>query len=286
VLAACPDLEWRLIVALSRYGGLRCPSEHQALTWPDIDWERSRFLVTAPKTEHHDGKGERWVPIFPELRPYLEEAFELAEPGALHVITHHRGDRTKNLRTRLRRIIRRAGLTPWPKPFHNLRASRETDLAATYPLHVVCSWIGNSAVIAKNHYLQVTDADFEKGAATEALRNPVQRALQNPVRRSAAPSGAESASKVEEHEANRSAPLGAASCRPAQSEKVRLEGFEPSTFGSVAGRQHAPSSLPGLTKTLDAAALADFLAQLGIPEPLGEAIVAMARLQRSEGRAA
>src|SRR5262249_3775589 len=28
VLEACPDAEWRLIVALSRYGGLRCPSEH------------------------------------------------------------------------------------------------------------------------------------------------------------------------------------------------------------------------------------------------------------------
>ena len=31
VLAACPDNEWRLIIALSRFGGLRCPSEHQAL---------------------------------------------------------------------------------------------------------------------------------------------------------------------------------------------------------------------------------------------------------------
>ena len=36
VLTACPDLQWRLIFALSRYGGLRCPSEHLALsgaTW-------------------------------------------------------------------------------------------------------------------------------------------------------------------------------------------------------------------------------------------------------------
>src|SRR4029077_7758246 len=33
VIAACPDAEWRLIVALSRYGGLRCPSEHLSLRW-------------------------------------------------------------------------------------------------------------------------------------------------------------------------------------------------------------------------------------------------------------
>jgi len=30
VLAACPDPEWKRCVALSRYGGLRCPSEHLA----------------------------------------------------------------------------------------------------------------------------------------------------------------------------------------------------------------------------------------------------------------
>jgi hypothetical protein len=31
VLEACPDAEWRLLFALSRFGGLRCPSEHLAL---------------------------------------------------------------------------------------------------------------------------------------------------------------------------------------------------------------------------------------------------------------
>src|SRR5579862_9505224 len=52
VINACPDAQWRLIVALSRYGGLRCPSEHLALTWADVDWERSRFLVRSSKLEH------------------------------------------------------------------------------------------------------------------------------------------------------------------------------------------------------------------------------------------
>jgi hypothetical protein len=37
-------------------------------------------------------------------------------------------------------------------------------LAASFPLHVVCKWIGNSAAIAQTHYLQVTDADIEKAA--------------------------------------------------------------------------------------------------------------------------
>jgi site-specific recombinase XerD len=31
VLKACPNAQWRLLFALSRFGGLRCPSEHLAL---------------------------------------------------------------------------------------------------------------------------------------------------------------------------------------------------------------------------------------------------------------
>lgn len=37
VLAACPDAQWRLLFALSRYAGLRCPSEHLGLRWSEID---------------------------------------------------------------------------------------------------------------------------------------------------------------------------------------------------------------------------------------------------------
>src|SRR5262249_5467906 len=86
----------------------------------------------------------------------------------------------QNLRTRLTKIIRRAGLMPWPKLFHNLRASRETELAATYPLHVVCAWIGNSTLIAQKHYLTVTEDDFQRAAKSDA------RSLQNPTLQAAA----------------------------------------------------------------------------------------------------
>jgi integrase len=190
VLEACPDHQWQLVFTLSRYGGLRCPSERLALTWPDVDWERGRFRVTSSETEHHEGKGERWVPIFRELRPYLEEAFERAEPGALRVITA-RSDAQQNLRTQFMRIIRRAGLTPWPKLFHNLRASRGTELAESFPMHVVCQWIGNSQLVAAKHYLQVTDEHYRRAAESGAA------ALQNPVQQEAALSGSDSHAKSE-----------------------------------------------------------------------------------------
>jgi integrase len=65
LLAACPDVQWRLIVALSRFGGLRCPSETLALTWGDVDWERGRIRVRSPKTEHLPGGEAREIPCSP-----------------------------------------------------------------------------------------------------------------------------------------------------------------------------------------------------------------------------
>ena len=57
VLDACPNAEWRLLFALSRYGGLRCPSEHLALMWEDVDWERGRITVHSPKNGASSGRG-------------------------------------------------------------------------------------------------------------------------------------------------------------------------------------------------------------------------------------
>ena len=105
------------------------------------------------------------MPIFPELRPHLEAAWDAAAEGAEFVITRYR-DCNANLRTQLLRIIAKAGLTAWPKLFQNLRSTRETELAETYPLHVVVSWLGNSQLIAAKHYWQVTDEHF-----TQATHN-------------------------------------------------------------------------------------------------------------------
>jgi hypothetical protein len=119
-----------------------------------------------PKTEHHEGKASRIVPIFPELRPYLEAAKAEAAKGDEHVIKigNIRRDRYANPRTRMQKIIARAGLKPWPKLFHNLRASREAELAASHPMHVVCEWIGKTPKIASELYLRVTEADFADAA--------------------------------------------------------------------------------------------------------------------------
>jgi hypothetical protein len=103
--------------------------------------------------------------MFPELYKPLLEVSERAAEKVSPVITRYRsGD--QNLRTTFAKIVKRAGIIPWAKPFQNLRSTRETELMETYPAHVVCGWIGNSEAVARKHYLQVTDAHFEKAVVS------------------------------------------------------------------------------------------------------------------------
>jgi len=223
VLEACPDNEWRLLFALSRYGGLRCPSEHLRLRWSDVNWSEGKIVITSPKTEHHEGKGTRVIPLFPELKRYLDDAWEQTQRGVEYVIARYR-NKNSNLRTHLCRIINRAGLKPWPKLFHNLRATRQTELAESFPAHVVCKWMGNSRQIADEHYLQVTDDHYR--AAVEA---PAQEAAQKAAQQIAA--GPRTASHSNS-EAQKKPPVlqgRATLCDSAPNELVGGTGLEPVT---------------------------------------------------------
>jgi integrase len=178
VLACCKTQDWRCIVAFARYGGLRTPSETLSVRWADIDWRKGRIVITSPKTEHHAGGASRTIPLFPELRAILTEARKHAPKDAVYVVDEKyrraamspRGWANANLRTTFEKIVKRAGLTPWPRLFHNLRASRETELANEYPMHVVVAWFGHTQAIALKHYTRVTDADYEAALVERDLQ--------------------------------------------------------------------------------------------------------------------
>jgi integrase len=128
---------WKVILGLSRYGGLRTPSETLSLRWEDIDWEMNRMSIPEPKVEHHEGRGIRSCPIFPELRPILDEAFEIFGDKSEYVVAAPQyraaantamGWKNSNLRTEMTRLLRRAGVSGWPRLFHSMRASRQTEL--------------------------------------------------------------------------------------------------------------------------------------------------------------
>ncbi len=152
-IKAAPCESWRIIIALARYGGMR---RHETLLqrWEDVDIPKRRMVIRSEKT------GIRVCPIFSELLPHIMRAKEMAESGADTLQTRYT-DAT-NIGTTFSKIITRAGLVPWEKLFQNLRASRETELMALYPVKDVSSWLGNSAPIAMKHYAMPLQDSFER----------------------------------------------------------------------------------------------------------------------------
>ena len=160
------------------------PSEALALRWQDVNWEQGVLHVHARKTAHHKHGGERMVPIFPEVLPLLREVWEQAPEGAVHVIEHHRNH--PNLGVMLSRIVRQAGLTPWAKIWHNMRASRCTELQqGGFAPQVVTDWCGHTEAIAEQAYWMTTAEDFARAAEfkpttiTAGGANVVQQAIAN-----------------------------------------------------------------------------------------------------------
>ena len=78
--------------------------------------------ITTFKVEHHEGRGIRSCPIFPELRPILDEAFEsfgdkseyvVAAPQYRAAANTAMGWKNSNLRTEMTRLLRRSGVSGW-----------------------------------------------------------------------------------------------------------------------------------------------------------------------------
>ncbi len=199
VIETCPSPLWKMLVALARFGGLRVPSEAFSLTWGDVDWERGRLSVPSPKTEHL-GKPHRVIPLFPLLRPHLEAAFEKAAEGSVYLFPDDWRERATgddgwagaNMRTTFGKIVRRAGVEPWPRLWHSLRASCESDLAQDFPLATVTKWLGNTPSVALRHYVDPTETAFDralewkpavpggaKSGALEAQKEAQQLAVEN-----------------------------------------------------------------------------------------------------------
>lgn len=104
----------------------------------------------------------REMPLFRELRPFLETCFRAKDRDPIKVVKRVRCTKN-NLRTQMGRILERAKIKQWPKLFQNLRSTRETELVRQgHPVHVVCAWLGNTPQVAQKNYLQVTDEDFQR----------------------------------------------------------------------------------------------------------------------------
>lgn len=145
------------------------------MTWDCVNRAENWLRVPSSKTAGH-GKPYRVVPIFPPVRPRLEAAFEAAREGEPYIFARlrvgasvraaERGWRNAvNLRQQLLRLIARIGERPWPRLWHALRASAESDLVARFPIGTTCEWIGNTVAIAAKHYLRIGPEDKARAIA-------------------------------------------------------------------------------------------------------------------------
>jgi hypothetical protein len=130
------------------------------------------------------------------MREYLDRLWSVAPEGATLVFARLQRDsqfsvtgwKAVNLRTAFLKILRCAGVEPWPREFHNMRACCQTDLEQRLPSYVVCAWLGNSETVAKAHSLQVLPEHFDD-ALLKALPEPPEtgrvlrsRKRQNPAK--------------------------------------------------------------------------------------------------------
>ena len=163
LLEACPNQEWRAIIALARYGGLRCPSELMQLRYSDIYWEQHRFTVRSSKTERHKGHQERCVPLFLEIRKELEKLrLERESKDDDFVIQGFAGKKKWDLSHPFRRIAQESGLGIIARPFDNMRMSRSNEIERKFGSLKESIWLGHSESVKKKHYFQLTDDDFSK----------------------------------------------------------------------------------------------------------------------------
>ena len=192
--------------------------------------------------------------MFEGILSLLETVYDQAEPGGSpFVIARRRGifdqltdGRNTNLGTLFKKYILRAGETPWPKPFHAMRASFETDLLNDGKVkpHTIARWLGHSIQIALKHYARIKDEDFDavtgdaESCAIPSMTNDVSPSemRQNPSK-SSVQNRVQSAPEIGSNNLQRQSqvPKKAASCdltQEAAERKMTPTGLQPKVITS------------------------------------------------------
>jgi site-specific recombinase XerD len=162
-LLAVVDSVSRLALMLTRYAGLRV-TEACRLRWDRVDLA-GRALNVDDTKRGRDRRVPLVDPLFDfiaaEFRQWLEDGgpavFVMVDNNALNVgepVTRSVID------GRIRSAAHAAGVPLWPRLFHNLRATRQTEWIAAHGLVNACHWIGNSQTVAARHYAMATEVAF------------------------------------------------------------------------------------------------------------------------------
>jgi integrase len=168
-----PTWEWKLIIALWRFGGLR-RNEPLLLKWSDGLWDKRLIRVRSNKK-----KDERLVPIFPEIAKPLDECRAGVTEGVEWLIdqacpkqyrngTRACGMKGANLVSVFDDITAKAGLSVIPMVGNNMRASAVKDLySGKYPelrgrIDLIGKILGHSPQVAMTYYERFQMDDFKE----------------------------------------------------------------------------------------------------------------------------
>lgn len=161
VIEAAPNQHARTLIALARFAGLRVPTDAINLRWSDIDWQQERLRIP------DDSKtGRRVLPLFAPAIKELQSLSELADDGDEFIFTRARASAATTWRNWLISAITHSHQTPWPKLWHNLRASLRSELKGKFAPSTLDAWFGHSTRVAEKHYEMVTPEEWEQAART------------------------------------------------------------------------------------------------------------------------
>lgn len=154
------DPELRLFLALARWGGLRL-AEIPRLMAEDVDWAKGELSVRESKRAK-SGYSRRLIPLFDELKGpllQLQGNQQLVMPALARLSQSGVTDRVE-------RAAGQLGIKLWPRPWQNMRATRETELIRENPENIVdvCKWIGNSPQVALKHYAIARSSALRRAA--------------------------------------------------------------------------------------------------------------------------
>ena len=225
VIETAPSLEWSSFIAVLRWTGCRV-GEALQLKWDDLLWDEGKIRIPSSKNERY-GKAYRMIPFWRELRDILRAAKQAAPEDSEYVVhslvtaEQRAGRPARNLGKPFGAIVEAAGFEMWPKPFQNIRVTRENELEDKgFKPHLIRLWIGHSQKVAENHYLTECDKDYEA-----ALSKPSGQIVGSRCPK-------EDATANKDEPSNDDAPLfpeSAESCSSLQNGKAPPTGLEPVT---------------------------------------------------------
>ena len=155
----------KAVVVLSRYCGLRVPSEVSTLKWADIDWHKRTLKAYRQKNNRVSIQ-----PLLPIVFDHLRALWETSPSQEEFIFPNYakNPNAAKAIGQTLRRILIANNQEVWPKITNNLRASLSTDLKNQgFPAKAVDQWLDHSEKVASDHYDIITTAEFTKAISLD-----------------------------------------------------------------------------------------------------------------------